>query len=63
MLAAGLALLAVSRSPGPALGLVELLVSEAYPVGDVLVLALAARLATTRAGARPPASSSSPTWP
>jgi signal transduction histidine kinase len=31
----------------PSLGLVELLVSEAYPVGDVLLLALAARLATT----------------
>ena len=31
----------------PSLGLVELLVSLAYPVGDVLLLALAARLATT----------------
>jgi signal transduction histidine kinase len=34
------------------LGLVELLVSLAYPVGDVLLLALAARLATTP-GRRP----------
>ena len=78
VLAAGLALLALSRSAGrdwagltdaaviaigfgllswvlvmvpyfndPSLGLVELLVSLAYPVGDVLLLALAARLATT----------------
>ncbi len=79
VLAAGLALLALSRSTGrrdwagltdaaiiaigfgllswvlvmvpyfqdPSLGLVELLVSLAYPVGDVLLLALAARLATT----------------
>jgi signal transduction histidine kinase len=78
VLAAGLALLALSRSVGrdwagltdaaviaigfgllswvlvmvpyfndPSLGLVELLVSLAYPVGDVLLLALAARLATT----------------
>jgi signal transduction histidine kinase len=78
VLAAGLALLARSRTPGrdlagvidaaiiaigfgllswvlvmvpyfqdPSLGLVELLVSLAYPVGDVLLLALAARLATT----------------
>ena len=31
----------------PSLGLVELIVSLAYPVGDVLLLALAARLATT----------------
>src|SRR5215218_3744108 len=31
----------------PSLGLVELLVSLAYPVGDVLLLSLAARLATT----------------
>ena len=31
----------------PSLGLVELLASLAYPVGDVLLLALAARLATT----------------
>jgi signal transduction histidine kinase len=31
----------------PSLGMVELLVSLAYPVGDVLLLALAARLATT----------------
>jgi signal transduction histidine kinase len=31
----------------PSLGIVELLVSLAYPVGDVLLLALAARLATT----------------
>ncbi|HEV3014140.1 MAG TPA: hypothetical protein VG499_12750, partial [Actinomycetota bacterium] len=31
----------------PSLGLVQLLVSLAYPVGDVLLLALAARLATT----------------
>jgi signal transduction histidine kinase len=31
----------------PSLGLLELLVSLAYPVGDVLLLALAARLATT----------------
>jgi hypothetical protein len=85
VLAAGLALLALSRSAGrdwagltdaaviaigfgllswvlvmvpyfndPSLGLVELLVSLAYPVGDVLLLALAARLATTPAGARPP---------
>src|SRR5215208_2299069 len=77
-LAAGLALLALSRSAGrdmagvidaaiiaigfgllswvlvmvpyfqdTSLGLVELLVSLAYPVGDVLLLALAARLATT----------------
>jgi hypothetical protein len=77
-LAAGLALLALSRTVGrdwagltdaaviaigfgllswvlvmdpyfsdPSLGLVELLVSLAYPVGDVLLLALAARLATT----------------
>ena len=77
-LAAGLALLALSRSAGrdmagvidaaiiaigfgllswvlvmvpyfhdPSLGLVELFVSLAYPVGDVLLLALAARLATT----------------
>src|SRR5215203_863755 len=77
LLAAGLALLALSRSTGrrdwagltdsaiiaigfgllswvlvmvpyfadPSLGLVELLVSLAYPVGDVLMLALAARLA------------------
>jgi len=82
-LAAGLALLALSRSTGrdvagvidaaiiaigfgllswvlvmvpyfqdPSLGLVELLVSLAYPVGDVLLLALAARLATTP-GRRP----------
>ena len=85
VLAAGLALLTLSRSAGrdvagvidaaiiaigfgllswvlvmvpyfqdPSLALVELLVSLAYPVGDVLLLALAARLATTRAGARPP---------
>jgi signal transduction histidine kinase len=79
LLAAGLALLALSRSTGrrdwagltdaaiiaigfgllswvlvmvpyfadPSLGLVELLVSLAYPVGDVLLLALAARLATS----------------
>jgi signal transduction histidine kinase len=78
VLAAGLALLALGRSPrrdwaeaidaaiiavgfgllswvlvmvpyfnDPFLGLVELLVSLAYPVGDVLLLALAARLATT----------------
>jgi signal transduction histidine kinase len=79
VLAAGLALLALSRSTGrrdwaglsdaaiiaigfgllswvlvmvpyfadPSLGLVQLLVSLAYPVGDVLLLALAARLATT----------------
>jgi signal transduction histidine kinase len=79
-LAAGLALLALSRSTGrrrdwagladaaiialgfgllswvlvmvpyfqdPSLGLVELVVSLAYPVGDVLLLALAARLATS----------------
>ena len=78
-LAAGLALLALSRSSGrrdwagltdaaiiaigfgllswvlvmvpyfsdTSLGLVQLLVSLAYPVGDVLLLALAARLATT----------------
>jgi signal transduction histidine kinase len=83
VLAAGLALLAFSRSTGrdlagvidaaiiaigfgllswvlvmvpyfqdPSLGLVELLVSLAYPVGDVLLLALAARLATTP-GRRP----------
>ena len=82
-LAAGLALLALSRSAGRdltgvidaaiiaigfgllswvlvmvpyfqdlSLGLVELLVSLAYPVGDVLLLALAARLATTP-GRRP----------
>jgi signal transduction histidine kinase len=31
----------------PSLGLVELIVSLAYPVGDVLLLALAARLATS----------------
>ncbi|HEY7607543.1 MAG TPA: hypothetical protein VID07_12325, partial [Actinomycetes bacterium] len=78
VLAAGLALLTLSRSAGrdwagltdaaiiaigfgllswvlvmvpyfqdPSLGMVELLVSLAYPVGDVLLLALAARLATT----------------
>jgi signal transduction histidine kinase len=78
VLAAGLTLLALSRSTGrdwagltdaaiiaigfgllswvlvmvpyyqdPSLGLVELLVSLAYPVGDVLLLGLAARLATT----------------
>ena len=79
VLAAGLALLALSRSTDrrdwagltdaaiiaigfgllswvlvmvpyfndPSLGIVELLVSLAYPVGDVLLLALAARLATT----------------
>jgi signal transduction histidine kinase len=79
LLAAGLALLALSRSTGrrdwagltdsaiiaigfgllswvlvmvpyftdPSMGLVELLVSLAYPVGDVLMLALAARLATS----------------
>jgi signal transduction histidine kinase len=78
VLAAGLALLALSRSTGrdwagltdasiiaigfgllswvlvmvpyfqdPSLGIVQLLVSLAYPVGDVLLLALAARLATT----------------
>src|SRR5215211_7047813 len=84
VLAAGLALLALSRSSGrrdwagltdaaiiaigfgllswvlvmvpyfddPSLGLVELLVSLAYPVGDVLLLSLAARLATTP-GRRP----------
>jgi signal transduction histidine kinase len=78
VLAAGLAVLALSRSTGrrdwagladaaiiaigfgllswvlvmvpyfqdPSLGMVELLVSLAYPVGDVLLLALAARLAT-----------------
>jgi signal transduction histidine kinase len=78
-LAAGLALLALSRSTGrrdlagladaaiiavgfgllswvlvmvpyfqdPSLGFVELIVSLAYPMGDVLLLALAARLATT----------------
>jgi signal transduction histidine kinase len=78
-MAAGLAVLALSRSTGrrdwaglsdaaiiaigfgllswvlvmvpyfrdPSLGIVELLVSLAYPVGDVLLLALAARLATT----------------
>jgi hypothetical protein len=40
------------RDPSP--GMVELLVSLAYPVGDVLLLALAARLATTPAGARSP---------
>jgi hypothetical protein len=38
----------------PSLGIMELLVSLAYPVGDVLLLALAARLATTPAGARSP---------
>jgi signal transduction histidine kinase len=37
----------------PSLGLVELLVSLAYPVGDVLLLALAARLATTPGRRRP----------
>jgi signal transduction histidine kinase len=78
VLAAGLALLALSRTVGrdwagltdaaviaigfgllswvlvmvpyfndPSLTMVELLVSLAYPVGDVLLLALAARLATT----------------
>ncbi len=79
VLAAGLTVLALSRSTGrrdwagladaaiiaigfgllswvlvmvpyfrdPSLGMVELLVSLAYPVGDVLLLALAARLATT----------------
>jgi signal transduction histidine kinase len=78
VLAAGLALLALSRSTvrdwagltdaaiiaigfgllswvlvmvpyfqDPSLGLVQLLVSLAYPVGDVLLLGLAARLATT----------------
>jgi len=79
VLAAGLALLALSRSSGrrdwagltdaaiiaigfgllswvlvmvpyfddPSMGLVQLLVSLAYPVGDVLLLALAARLATS----------------
>jgi signal transduction histidine kinase len=83
VLAAGLAMLALSRSAGrdvtgvidaaiiaigfgllawvlvmvpyfqdPSLGLVELLVSLAYPVGDVLLLALVARLATTP-GRRP----------
>ena len=83
VLAAGLAMLALSRRGGrdtagvidaaiiaigfgllswvlvmvpyfqdPSLGLVELLVSLAYPVGDVLLLALAARLATTP-GRRP----------
>jgi signal transduction histidine kinase len=83
VLAAGLALLTLSRSAGrdvagvidaaiiaigfgllswvlvmvpyfqdPSLGLVELLVSLAYPVGDVLLLSLAARLATTP-GRRP----------
>jgi signal transduction histidine kinase len=83
VLAAALALLALSRSAGrdvagvidaaiiaigfgllswvlvmvpyfqdPSLGLVELLVSLAYPVGDVLLLSLAARLATTP-GRRP----------
>jgi hypothetical protein len=85
VLAAGLALLALSRSTGrrdwagltdsaiiaigfgllswvlvmvpyfgdPSLGLVELLVSLAYPVGDVLMLALGPGWPPPRAGARP----------
>jgi hypothetical protein len=44
------------------LGIVQLLVSLAYPVGDVLLLALAARLATTRAGARPRSGCCWPAW-
>src|SRR5215218_8762528 len=44
--------LVLQIEPFPSLALVELLVSLAYPVGDVLLLSLAARLATTP-GRRP----------